>query len=220
MSQNPRRRFVAQLGAAAAALTGGSVLVRAQAPSHQHPPQSPRQHRHDSPHDAWMRQLTGHHRQFFHALAPTDTAGLMAKNFLDAYTGPYGMRAEHVNAVIGVHGPGLGIVFSDAIWQKFELGRRWNVNDPATGQHSVRNFLATQNATSVAELQKRGVVFLVCDTALQLAGALWAPSVTQTPEATHAEFLANLLAGVIPVPAMVVAINRAQEAGFTYVRAS
>jgi intracellular sulfur oxidation DsrE/DsrF family protein len=218
MPQNARRRFVAQLGAAVAALTGGSLIARAQAPSHQHT--SPGRQRHESPHDAWMKQLTGHHRQFFHALAASDLAGLMAKNFLDAYAGPYGMRTEHVNAVIGVHGPGLGIVLNDAIWQKFELGRRWNVNDPATAAHSVRSLFAAGSPTSVAELQARGVVFLACDTALRLAASLWAPSVSQTADETHTEFLANLLPGVIPVPALVVAINRAQEAGFTYVRAS
>jgi hypothetical protein len=31
------------------------------------------------------------------------------------------------------------------------------------------------------------------------------------------EILANLLPGVTPVPALIIAVNRAQEAGFSYV---
>jgi intracellular sulfur oxidation DsrE/DsrF family protein len=224
----PRRRFLTQLGAAVAAVTGGAVIVGAQGTGHTHPRGERQRMQHTSPHDAWMEEMKGHHRQFFHATEPVVTPPrsaiavpmLMAKNYLDAYTGPYAMRPEHVNAVIGVHGPALGIVLNDEAWTKFALGQRAGVTDPATQQPSSRNIFATGPDTSVAALQARGVKFLVCETALRIAGGLWAPSVSQTGEATFAELKASLLPGVVPVPAMVVTLNRAQEAGFTYVRAS
>jgi intracellular sulfur oxidation DsrE/DsrF family protein len=222
----PRRRFLTQLGAAVAAVTGVAVIARAQGTGHAH--DSTQRQQHTTPHDAWMEGLKGHHRQVFHAVAAqvtppqsaTAVAMLMAKNYLDSYTGPYGMRPEHVNAVIGVHGGALGFVLNDAAYAKYGLGQKFAITDPATQQPSARNIFATGGEYSVAELQSRGVLFLVCETALRLSGAAWAASVSQTPEATLAELKANLLPGVVGVPAMVVALNRAQEAGFTYVRAS
>ncbi|HUF65673.1 MAG TPA: hypothetical protein VMM17_06810 [Gemmatimonadaceae bacterium] len=224
----PRRRFLTQLGAAMAAVTGVTVIARAQGTGHAHDSAQQKRMQHTTPHDAWMHGLKGHHRQIFHATAPqvtppqsaTAVAMLMAKNYLDAYTGPYGMRPEHVNAVIGVHGGALGFVLNDAAYAKYGLGQKFAITDPATQQPSTRNIFATGGEYSVAELQSRGVLFLVCETALRLSSAAWAGSVSQTPDATLAELMANLLPGVVGVPAMVVALNRAQEAGFTYVRAS
>ena len=227
----PRRRFLTQLGAAVAAVTGVTVIARAQGTGqgagHTHPA-GQQGTQHTTPHDAWMKELKGHHRQIFHATAapvsPAQSAiavpMLMTKNYLDAYTGPYGMRPEHVNAVIGVHGGALGIGLNDAAWAKFALGQKSSVADPSTQQPAVRNIFATGGDYSVASLQSRGVLFLVCETALGIASRAWAASVSQTPEATLAELKASLLPGVQTVPAMVVALNRAQEAGFTYVRAS
>jgi intracellular sulfur oxidation DsrE/DsrF family protein len=223
----PRRRFLTQLGAAMAAVSGVTVMARAQG-THAHDGAQQRRTQHTTPHDAWMQGLTGHHRQIFHAMGAQVTPAqsaiavtmLMAKNYLDAYTGPYGMRPEHVNAVIGVHGGALGFVLNDAAYAKYGLGQKFAITDPATQQPSTRNIFATGPDTSVAALQARGVKFLVCETALRIAGGLWAPGVSQTAEATFAELKASLLPGVVPVPAMVVALNRAQEAGFTYVRAS
>lgn len=216
---NPRRRFVAQLSAAVAAITGGTMLAGAQGTGHSQGATTGGQHG-DSPHDEWMKKLTGHHKQFFHGMAASDIVNLMAANYLDAYTQAYGMRPEHVNAVVGVHGPALSIVMNDAVWQKFGLGRMVNVNDPATSQPSTRNVFAGASGIGVSALQERGVLFLACDTAMRLSAARWAPAVNQTAEATHEELRANLLPGVVPVPALVVAIARAQEKGFTYVRAN
>lgn len=217
-AEKPRRRFVAQLGAAIAAVTGGAAFARAQGTGHTH--SAPAQQRHETPHDEWMKKLTGHHRQLFHGVTYNEIPNLMAKNYLDAYAGPYGMRAEHVNAVIGVHGSALGLVFNDALWKKYELGRKFAVNDPATSQPLERNVHAAGSDLGVAELQRRGVLYLACETGMRLSAARWAAAANQTPEATFEDLKANLLPGVIPVPAMVVAINRAQEAGLTYVRAS
>lgn len=227
----PRRRFLTQLGAAVAAVTGVTVIARAQGTGqgagHTHPA-GQQGMQHTTPHDAWMKELKGHHRQVFHATAspvsPAQSAiavpMLMAKNYLDAYTGPYGMKPEQVNAVIGVHGGALGIALNDAAWTKYAFGQKMSVTDPVSKEPSARNIFAAGGDYSVAALQARGVLFLVCGTALRIASAAWAPSVSQTPEATLAELKASLLPGVVEVPAMVVALNRAQEAGFTYVRAS
>ena len=165
-----------------------------------------------------MRMVKGKHRQFFHALTAGDTAMLMANNYLDAYMQEHGTKSSEVGAVIGVHGGALALGFSDAAWTKYSMGRGSNVIDPATKEPAVRNIYATGGTLSVDATQKRGVVFLVCNTALRMRSRAVAAERGETYEAVYGDLKASLLPGMILVPALVVAINRAQEAGFTYLR--
>ncbi|MBA3404388.1 MAG: hypothetical protein H0U13_06885 [Gemmatimonadaceae bacterium] len=175
----------------------------------------------DSEHDAWMKPLKGKHRQIFHATAAGDAAMLMANNFLDAYAGEFAAKPGEVNAVIGIHsGPGgaLALAFSDAAWAKYSMGKAASVTDPATKEPAVKNIFAAGGRLGIAESQKRGIVFLICNTAIKLRARGIAAERGETYEAVYADLKGSLLPGMILVPAMVVAINRAQESGFTYLR--
>ncbi|MDQ3242160.1 MAG: hypothetical protein M3Q09_00295 [Gemmatimonadota bacterium] len=172
----------------------------------------------DSDHDAWMKPLKGRHRQMFHATAAGDVAMLMANNFLDAYAGEFAAKPGEVNAVIGVHGGALSLGFSDSAWTKYSLGKASSVTDPATKEPALKNIFAAGGRLGIAESQKRGIVFLMCNTALRLRSRGIAAERGETYEAVYEDLKASLLPGMILVPAMVVALNRAQEAGFTYVR--
>jgi intracellular sulfur oxidation DsrE/DsrF family protein len=169
--------------------------------------------------DAWMTPLKGKHRQFFHTIAAGETAMLMASNFLDTYAEAYGAKAGEANAVIGMHGPALSIGFNDAAWAKYELGKASSVTDPSTKAPAARNVFATGGPLAVDTLQKKGVVFLLCNNALRMRSRGIAAERGETFETVYEDLKASRLPGVLLVPAMVVAINRAQEAGFTYVRA-
>ncbi len=172
----------------------------------------------DSEHDAWMKPLKGKHRQMFHALAAADVAMLMANNFLDAYAGEFAAKPGEVNAVIGVHGEALSLGFNDAAWAKYSIGKASSVTDPATKQPAVKNIFAAGGRLGIAESQKRGIVFLMCNTAMKLRARGLAAERGETEGAIYEDLKASLLPGMILVPAMVVALNRSQEAGFTYVR--
>jgi intracellular sulfur oxidation DsrE/DsrF family protein len=65
---------------------------------------------------------------------------------------------------------------------------------------------------------KRGVVFLMCNNALRLTSQALAKARGEAAEAVYEDLKASRLPGTVLVPAMVVAINRAEEAGFSYVR--
>lgn len=175
----------------------------------------------DSEHDAWMKPLKGKHRQIFHATAAGDVPMLMANNFLDAYTGEFAAKPGEVNAVIGIHSRASGalsLAFNDAAWAKYSMGKASGVTDPATREPAVRNIFAAGGRLGIAESQKRGIVFLICNTAIKLRAQEIAAERGETYEAVYTDLKASLLPGMILVPAMVVAINRAQEAGFTYLR--
>ena len=172
----------------------------------------------DSEHDAWMKPLKGKHRQMFHATAAGDGAMLMANNFLDAYAGEFAAKPGEVNAVIGIHGGALSLGFNDAAWAKYSMGKGSSVTDPATKEPALKNIFAAGGRLGIAESQKRGIVFLMCHTALRLRSRAIAAERGESYEAVYEDLKESRLPGMILVPAMVVAINRAQEAGFTYLR--
>lgn len=205
-----RRKFLAQLGGIAA-LAGISTPSAAQQAAALANPA----------HDAWMRRARGRHRQFFHSTAPADGAAmLMAVNFLDVYASAYGEDAGHVSAVIGVHGTALPIGFVDSAWNKYELGQRIGVNDPDTSQPARRNVFSVGGPISIDTAIRRGVVLLVCNVALTRLSSSIARA-RSLPEAdVYNDLKASIIPGAVLVPALVVAMNRAQEKGFTYVRAS
>ena len=71
----------------------------------------------------------------------------------------------------------------------------------------------------IVALQKRGVVFTVCGMALRRRANEAAQRSGAAPETVRQQWRAGLLPGVIEVPAGVVAVNRTQERGFSYVYA-
>lgn len=208
---HPRRRF---LGRAVAVLAGFGLGVPNVGRAETTVPGTDS----DSLHDEWMKALKGKHRQIFHATAPGDAAMLMANNFLDAYSEAFDAKPGEANAVIGVHSGALSIGFNDAAWAKYSLGKSSSVTDPATKEAAVKNIFAAGGRLSVAESQKRGVVFLMCNTALRMRSRALATERGETYEAVYEDLKASRLPGMVLVPALVVAINRAQEAGFTYLR--
>ena len=205
-----RRSFVVRAAAAIASLaTAGRV--DAQGVLSQEPDES------------WLQGLSGKHRQFFDVNALNGGTGLRrVGNFLDAYRDAYALTDRDLNAIFGAHGEGLGFTLDDSVWSRFELGARYSVVDPRDGRPAKRNIYATNDGSpgslpSVAALHVRGVRFLACrQTIGRLARDLAAEKKLAVDD-VRATLEGGLLPGVTPVPAMVIAANRAQEAGLTYV---
>jgi len=210
--QPARRRFLAQLSGGLAALAGFAVPATAQqAAAGSVNPE----------HDAWMRRAQGQHRQLFHATGHGDGAAmLMAANYLDIYVSAYGARPQHVSAVIGVHGTALPIGLVDAAWEKYELGKRMSITDPDTKEPAKRNIFAVGGPISIDTVMRRGVVLLVCNVALTRLSNSIATALSVPQAEVYNDLKTSVLPGAVVVPGLVVAMNRAQEKGFTYVRAS
>lgn len=166
--------------------------------------------------ESWLQGMTGKHRQIFDVSTSRGGTPLArTANFLDVYAEAYGLKDSDLNAVVGVHSGATAMAFNDAMWAKYELGKRAGENDPRTQAPALRNVFASGAPTSIARLHERGVRFIVCLRAVRrLSGELATPS--HTADQVRTELLANLLPGVTPVPALIVAVNRAQEAGLAY----
>lgn len=170
-----------------------------------------------APDETWLQGLNGKHRQFFDAA--TGSGGRVlgrVANFLDAYAEAYGMKDSELSAVFAAHGSATPLVLNDAFWAKYELGKRYSENDPATRAPSTRNPYASGSNASVTRLQERGVRFVVCMQSVRRLSRELAPD-PGAVDSVRQEILAHLLPGVTPVPAAIVAANRAQEVGLTYV---
>lgn len=145
---------------------------------------------------------------------------LMATNYLDIYGSAYGAPRDHVSAVIGVHGAALPIALNNGAWDRYELGKRISVSDPDTKEPAKRNVFAVGGPYSIDTAIARGVILLVCNVALTLTARSIAGARSLVEADVYNDLRSSLVPGAIVVPGLVVAISRAQEKGFTYIRAS
>jgi intracellular sulfur oxidation DsrE/DsrF family protein len=232
-SENSRRRsFLGKmLGAAAAAsLPMAAARVAAQGTGP----------------DAWLGEVKGTHRCLFDFPQHKNGVPLLhILNYLNTYTAAYKTGPGQVGAVGTFYGIGgqasIALGFNDAMWAKYGLGEYTGLKD-TSGKPYTRNVFhrstknelhllmqAMQTPTipgladampglGIESLQKMGTRFLLCANAL---GAwcleLEARGKGKAPE-LEKELRANLLPGVTIVPAMVIAIEKAQEAGIRYNR--
>ena len=89
---------------------------------------------------------------------------------------------------------------------------------PATRNvyHAPRAGDPVDARTSVDALRQLGTTFLLCNNALKQFANYTARKSGLTVEAAHRELTENLVPGAVLVPTMLIAINRAQENGCSY----
>lgn len=194
--------------------------------------------------DAWMGDVTGDHRCFFDFNAHKMGVPLLhILNYLSTYQGAYGSAGGTVGAVASLYGVGGGssisLGFDDFIWEKYGLGEYAGLRD-AAGNAYTRNvfnspteadshlFATAMNipaiapfggafvASGIPSLQSMGTKFLMCNNALGAWTFELEARGKGTQAAIDAELRAHLLPGVTIVPAMVIAIEKAQAAGIAY----
>jgi intracellular sulfur oxidation DsrE/DsrF family protein len=196
--------------------------------------------------DAWLSEVIGPQRCLFDFPQHKNGVPLLhILNYLNTYTAAYKTAPGQVGAVGTFYGIGgqasIALGFNDAIWAKYGLGEYTGLKD-MSGKPYTRNVFhrptrnelhllmqAMQTPTipgladampglGIESLQKMGTKFLMCANAL---GAwcleLEARGKGKAPE-LEKELRANLLPGVTIVPAMVIAIEKAQDAGIAYNR--
>jgi intracellular sulfur oxidation DsrE/DsrF family protein len=104
------------------------------------------------------------------------------------------------------------------MWQKYKIGERYKIADPATKQPAVRNIFLSDGDLSVKAMQARGTAFWQCNVALGLVAQQLAQAGGTPVADVRADLVAGLNPGVHLVPSHVMAIGIAQEHGFTYMK--
>lgn len=214
MNASPRREFMRNVGAGAMAVAATVIGVRAGAESLDTGPED----------EAWLNRITGKHRQVFDVVTPNDGWGVVfATNFLDTTMKVDGLKQSDVTTVLSLRHMATPLALNDAMWSKYKLGAMLNVMDKSTHAHATRNVFSHLRAgdmpmadAGVAELLARGAIVTACNVALTAFSGMAAAAAGLPPQNARAEWVANLIPGVVVVPAGVVAVNRAQEHHCTY----
>jgi len=228
-----RRSFLGQMvGAAAAAgvAFGGTRLAAAESAGS----------------DGWIDEVKGTHRTLFDF--PQHKNGfplLHILNYLNTYAAAYKTTPGQVGAVGTFYSVGaqasIPLAFNDSIWAKYELGAYTGLKD-ADGKPYTRNVFnkPTPNdlhlllkavdlpmiaalsdampAIGIESLQKMGTKFILCNNALGIWTLELEARGKGKAQDIDKDLRANVLPGVTIVPAMVIAIDKAQEAGIKYNR--
>jgi intracellular sulfur oxidation DsrE/DsrF family protein len=229
LSPSPRRSFLARLAAApflgavfaataaaAPAADGGGAFVPARHPE-----------------DDWFDTLAGKHRFFFDTttVAAIGQGIFFANNYFTANKSGYGLEPKDLAVVIGMRHQSTAFAFSDAMWAKYGAGlaeRANNFTDPKTNVVPVVNvYRATGYGQALPNLGvtidaivKSGVHFAVCQMATRACSMAIARHTGGKPEEIYTELTSNLIPNAHMVPAGIVAVNRAQERGYSFVAVS
>jgi intracellular sulfur oxidation DsrE/DsrF family protein len=172
--------------------------------------------------DAWLDGIRGTHKQFFDGVTINDGfAMVFATGFLNLNKEAYGLGDHDLTAVVGLRHLAMLMALTDAVWEKYGIGKAFNVMDPATKAVATRNpFLRTEGmplpGSEIPTLVGRGVIFTVCNVALTVLSGKLAQAGGVSAEVAKKEWVAGLVPGMTLVPVGVLAVNRAQEKGCTY----
>jgi intracellular sulfur oxidation DsrE/DsrF family protein len=224
--QSERRSFLTGLNskwrALAAMAVGGAALAQGKpAPKWQ-----PARHEKDD----WLDNTAVKHRLVFDT---TNADGFgealaFAGNYLRVNQSDYGLQDSDLSVVIVARHGSTAFAYNDAIWAKYgaPIATRSKFEDPKTKQPPIVNVfniedygtLLSNRGTTVNSILKRGVQLAVCSTATRALASTIAKAVGGDMGAINSELIANLLSNSRMVPAGIVAVSRAQERGYTFVK--
>ena len=217
-----RRSFVTGLGAGMAAF-GATAAAEAQAPA----PFVPARHADDE----WWEQIPGKHRMIIDAATPRGAgeAVLYANNLYAANKSAYGLAEGDLAIVICMRHFATPFAFTDAMWAKYgkAMGPMLEFIDPKSKEAPTVNLYnaagygmqLTNLGTTIDSVLKRGTRIAICDQATRFTASGVARATGSTVDAVYNDFKANTFGGSRFVPAGVLAVNRAQERGYTLIHA-
>lgn len=223
---NERRSFLSRLTAGAAAL-GGIVLAGRPANAQSSATGGgwkPTRHTQDD----WFDQIPGGHRFVLDTISPSGfgSALLYTNNFFVANQNGYGLGNADAAVVIVARHNSTPFAYNDAIWRKYGMAigdAAGSFDDPKTKMRPSANVYNSQthgatlpnNGVTLDALIGRGVHFAVCDMATHRFASAIATATKGDANEVYKELTSNLIRNAHLVAAGIVAINRAQERGYS-----
>jgi intracellular sulfur oxidation DsrE/DsrF family protein len=171
--------------------------------------------------------MPGRHRNFIDASTVRGAAESMlyANNLYEANKAGYGLSDGDIAVVVCLRHFATAFAFNDAMWAKYgkQMGPMLGFADPNTKQPPSTNLLnsssygmAMENlGNTIDKVRNRGTRFAVCDMATHFFATQLAAATKGNADAIYKELAANLIPDSRMVAAGVVAVNRAQEYGYT-----
>ena len=223
-----RRSFLSRIGTGAAvvgaAFGAGASSVAAQTPASPAGPWQPARH----PEDDWLEQPPAKHRFFLDTTTP-DALGMAlvyANNYFTANRSGYNLADSDVSVVICARHQSTAFAFTDAMWAKYgpAMAEQASFTNPSMKQPPTVNIY--QATGSVAGLVNRGVTLdslfargvrlAVCQMATRGIAMRIAQKMDGNADDIFKELVANRVPNTHMVAAGIVAVNRAQERGYSF----
>ena len=176
-------------------------------------------------------------RQVFEQIAFKPGVWSNIKNSMNGLQFGFGHKPEDIVIAFGGHGPSAAYGYTQAMWDKYKLGDFYPLKDAQGTTVSTNSFVAAKapydvkaepddpngmyQDTSNEMLQKRGLVFLTCHTAVEeqarnIVKAGNAPAGMAAKDVAD-DLLTHLIPGALVVPSMVATMAVLQhEHGYTY----
>ena len=182
--------------------------------------------------DTWFGRLTAKHKAVFDS--PQIEDGLVLANatgYIRGMEDAIHAAENDVQTVVVIRHVAVVMLFNDAMWEKYELGRLRNVKDSRTDKWATKNqWLGSSTPrqagtadpiqSNLSWLSSRGHFILGCDLATRNLSGTLSREDKGDARTIYAELTANMVPGVILQPTGVYACLRAQEAGCTYIRST
>ena len=166
--------------------------------------------------DDWYDQIPGKRRIFFDCTSPSGVVdgAMFAGNFFNGNKNGYGLEGGDLAVLVGFRHNATCFGFNDAMWAKYgvafsEAAGPWK--DPKTGEPATTNV----RKASLEGLAKRGVHFTLCELSTHRFSAAAARAAGAKADDVFKEISANLMPNARLVPAGIVAVDRAQEHGYS-----
>lgn len=219
--QSPRRKFLGNIAAGAAALGLLSIPSSIKA--------APSLFKETDDADAWFKQIKGKHRVVFDATRPHEIMPFAWPRVFLMTNQATGTPEKDNSVVVVLRHDAIPYAFEDRVWAKYKFGEVFKTDDPATKAPFVRNPFAKPSPgeykipgfgvvpIGINELQASGVMFAVCNAAMTVYSAALADGMKMNAADIKKDWESGLLPGIQIVPSGVWALGRAQEHGCAYI---
>ncbi|MEO7292575.1 MAG: twin-arginine translocation signal domain-containing protein [Ginsengibacter sp.] len=219
--QSPRRKFLGNIAAGAAALGMLSIPSSIKA--------APTLFEQTDDADEWFKQIKGKHRVVFDATRPHEIMPFVWPRVFLMTNEATGTPVKENSVVVVLRHAAIPYAFEDRLWAKYKFGEVFKTDDESTKSPYVRNpFWKPKAGTykvpgfgpveiGINELQASGVMFAVCNAAITVYSAAVAEGMKMEQADVMKDWKSGLLPGVQVVPSGVWALGRAQEHGCGYI---
>ena len=243
-SRKPRRQFIEELAAGAAALAAAACAPAAAAasaasqapapagptPSPAPPPMATTPEKWDT---SWMERITAKHKAVFDSPEIAEgTALYLAMSYLGSVKDVFGTGDSDASVVCVLRHRAVPMLFNDAMWAKYDIGAQTSTNDEKTKKPATRNIFYQKvdaqgtpvdddkPSSTIKSLSKRGVIFVGCDMATRGFSSRIAQKTKQDQHAIYEELKQNLVPGATLMQTGIFATLLAQEAGCSFMKAT
>lgn len=178
------------------------------------------------PQDTWLDGGGRRHRMVFDSISGNGAGDALAfaRNFYTVNGKAYGIAENEISVIIIFRHLSTPFGFTDVVWARYGaiFVDRTKLNDPRTSAPpkvnlfniELKDGMSNRGAT-LGALAQLGARFAICGSATHAIAETIAKKTGGEAEAVFQDLTANLVPGALMVPAGIVALNRAQEHGYT-----